>query len=337
MMGTPPLSAQKAADDIRVAWAQHLERERRVAEPHPYVYASAWRPCTRRLVYDMRAPQIKPPFSSDVLAKFRRGVDRERDLLADLGAVGRNAEPPFLVIGQQEAFRLKDHKGRVAISGKVDAQLQIGGVKAPLEVKTWSTHLTDQIDTFADLFDSPWTRPGAYQLLAYLFGAGAPFGFMLLDRSGLPGVLPVELEPHLDRMEDFLQKAEQAIDHVEADTLPAYLVGDAAECTRCDWYGHTCLPPLIAQARAALTDPALEQALERRETLQAAAGEYAALDKAVKTQLRGTMSAVIGAFALNGRWSKQSRLNLPEALKRQYTVTDPQGRFTLDITKVNAR
>ena len=335
-MTTPARTASDIAHQIEGAWAAHLARDRRASAPHPYVYASAWRPCTRRMVYDMRA-LTKPEFSPDTLAKFRRGADRERDLLADLGAVGRNTDPPFQVIGQQEAFRLKDRKGRVAISGKVDGRLQVDGIKAPVEVKTWSAHLTDRIETFDDLFDSPWTRPGAYQLLAYLFGAGEPCGFLLLDRSGLPTVLPVELEPHLDRVEDFLARAEQAIDHVEADTLPEFLVGDAAECTRCDWHGHTCTPPLTAPSPAVLLDPALEQALERREILQAGAQEYMAIDEDIKARLRGTEHAVIGAFAIKGRWGKHSRLVVPADLKRQWTVTDPKGRFTLEITRVIQR
>jgi hypothetical protein len=321
------------ATSIADAWATHLSRQARPQTPHPYVYASSWRPCERRMVLDCLQPEQLPAWPPEVLAKFRRGDDRERDLLADLVRIGRDADPPFTVTAQQERYTLKDHKSRIAITGKVDARLEIAGVRAPLEVKAWSPFLVDRIETFADVFENPWTRSGGYQLLSYLYGAGEAFGFLLLDRSGIPRLLPVELDPHLDRMEEFLATAERVLDHLDAGTLPAYL-DDAAECRRCPWYGHTCNPPLRADAAVILADPELEAALERREALKAAASEYLDLDRQVKQQLRGVEQGVIGHFMVAGRWGKSSRLELPDDLKRQYTRIDPRGRFSLEIARL---
>jgi hypothetical protein len=228
-MSTAALSPDAIAQTIHTAWGSYLLRQRGPATPHAYVYASAYRVCERRMVLEMTHADQTPPWSADVLARFRRGDDRERDLLADLTRIGRDAEPAFTVVGQQQRFELKDHKGRIAITGKVDARLQMNGVRAPLEVKAWSPQMVQRIERFADLFENPWTRSGGFQLLSYLYGAGEPYGFLLLDRSGLPLLLPVELEPHLDRMEDFLARAERALDHREAGTLPDFLAGDRAE------------------------------------------------------------------------------------------------------------
>lgn len=331
---TDPVTPDVLAKGITEAWAAHLARGARPQSAHPYVYASSWRACERRMVLEMTQPEALPPWKPEVLAKFRRGDDRERDLLADLTRVGRDAEPAFSVVGQQERFELRDHKSRVAIVGKVDAQLKIAGATAPLEVKAWSPMMVDRIETFADLFDSPWTRPGAYQLLTYLYGAGVPFGFLLLDRSGIPALIPVELDPNLDRLEDFLARAERALDHRAAATLPDFY-DDAAECQRCPFYGAVCNPPLASVGAAVLNDPDLELALERRQALQAAGKEYERLDKDIKTQLRGVTQGVAGPFIIAGKWGKQSRIELPADLKTQYTVTDPKGRFTLEITKVD--
>jgi hypothetical protein len=328
------LTPAAIADTVTASWTRFLRTSSRPQTPHDYVYASAWRLCERRMVYELTQPERLPPWEPEVLAKFRRGDDRERDLLADLTRIGRDAQPPFLVIGQQERFTLKDHKGRTAIVGKVDARLAVDGVNAPLEVKAWSPLMTDRIETFEDLFGNPWTRGGGYQLLAYLYGAGQPYGFLLLDRSGIPRLLPVELERHLDRMEDFLARAERVLDHVAAGTLPDFLADDPGECRRCAWYGHTCNPPLVHVGAAVLTDPELEAALEKRETLKAAADEYDAIDRDVKARLRGVESGIAGPFQILGKWGKQSRLDLPADLKKQYTVTDPKGRFTLEITRL---
>lgn len=333
----PALTPTEIAGRIDAAYAAFLQREARPQIPHPYVYASAWRLCDRRMALELTQADQLPPWPPEVLAKFRRGNDRERDLLADLTRIGRDADPPFAVIGQQERFELRDHQSRVAIVGKVDARLEVDGRRAPLEIKAWSPHVVDRIETFVDLFNNPWTRSGGFQLLSYLYGAGEPYGFILLDRSGLPRLLPVELEPHLDRMEEFLGKAERVLDHVQAGTLPDYLENDSAECRRCPWFGQTCNPPLTATAAAILTDPELEATLERREQLKAAHAEFEDLDQAVKRQLRGVESGIAGHFQITGAWSRSSRVELPEDLKRQFTVTNPKGRFTLDITRLEGR
>src|SRR5262245_22381954 len=266
--------AETYASQIELAWHAYLTAHARPAQqPHASVYASAYRVCERRMVYELTGtPDQVPPWPTDVLAKFRRGDDRERNLLADLARIGRDAKPPFRVVSQQEHFKLHDRKGRVAITGKVDARLATDGVRAPVEVKACSPLVVDRIETFSDLFTQPWTRSGAYQLLAYLYGAGEAYGFLLLDRAGVPRLLPVELDAHLDQMEEFLARAERVLDHRDAGTLPDYL-DDAPECQRCPWYGGTCNPPITSASATVLTDPDLEAALERREQLKAARSE----------------------------------------------------------------
>jgi len=335
MTTTASSPAAAIAENIQRAWGTFLERGSRPQSPHASIYASAWRVCDRRMALELTQPETLPPWPVEALARFRRGDDRERDLLADLSRIGRDAEPRFSLIGQQERFTLKDHKGRVAISGKVDARLDLGDAgKPPLEVKAWHPNLVERIETFADLFENPWTIGGAHQLLSYLFGAGEPFGFLLLDRSGIPRLLPVELDANLERMEAFLVKAERVLDAVASGVLPPYLEGEPDECLRCPWYGAVCNPPLDAPAATILTDPALEAALERREEIGKIGREYCALDREVKDRLRGITSGIAGKFVIKGRWGKQSHLELPAALKAKYTTTDPHGRFTLEITKL---
>src|SRR5215831_11468257 len=102
--------AAELADRIQSAWGSFLARNARPQTPHPSVYASAFRVCDRRMAYELTRPHTLPPAAPELLAKFRRGDDRERDLLADLTRIGRDAEPAFTVIGQQERFVLRDHK-----------------------------------------------------------------------------------------------------------------------------------------------------------------------------------------------------------------------------------
>ena len=323
------------ADQIESAWGSWLTGSRRPVQSRQHVYASAWRVCDRRMVLDATKPGDLPPWPAETLAKFRRGDDRERDLLQDLRRIGRDAEPSFRVFGDQERFELKDRRGRVAIVGKVDARLELDGLtyRPPLEVKSWSPFVVDKLESFGDVFENPWTSSGGYQLLSYLYGAAEPFGFLLLDRSGIPRLLPVELDQHWDRVEAFLTKAEAVVDHIRAGTLPDY-IDDPGECHRCPFYGSTCNPPETMPGATVLTDPELEAALVRREALAAAAHEYDALDADVKKALRGVEHGFAGPFQIRGMWGKSSRVELPPELKKQFTVTNDRGRFTLEITRV---
>jgi len=334
MLAEQVMHPDAIAAGVLRAWETWLLRGRRSATPHQTIYASAWRACDRRMAYELTVPDQQPPFEAHVLAKFRRGDDRERDLLADLSRIGRDADPVFEIIGQQQRFELKDRKGRVVITGKTDARLRIGrDVSAPIECKAWAPTLVDRIETFEDLFESPWTRSGGYQLLSYLFGAGESYGFLLLDRSGLPQLLPVELDAHLDRVEEFLTRAERIRDHVDAGTLPDFY-DDAVECKRCPFYGAVCNPPLSARDVTVLTDPELEADLERWHALKPAGKEWESLDTRLKKQLRGIESGIAGPFSITGKWQKSSRVDLPADLKKKHTVTDLKGRFLLSIEKL---
>lgn len=338
----PDLVPADVGKAVERAWEAFLLADSRTASPHPnYVYASAWRVCERRMVYEATIPDQQPSFDAFTLARFRRGNDRERDILADLGRIGRNAEPEFKVVGQQDAFKVKDRKGRQVISGKVDAFLEIErsasrpqAWRAPIEVKAWSPNIVDRLETFADVFENPWTRSGGFQLLSYLYGHAHPAGFLVLDRSGIPKLLPVVLDEHLDRMEEFLSKAERVVDHALSGTLPPFLQNDAAECKRCPFFGSTCQPDLSAKDISVLTDPELEANLHRWHELRAAGKEFSSLDKSIKDRLRGVENGVAGPFSILGKWGKQSRVELPDDLKKKHTIVDPKGRFTLEIEKL---
>ena len=332
-MAAPALAASDFAAHVSDAWARYLMTDRSARPaPHDHVYASAWRLCERRMVLELQAPDSQPSYPAEVLAKFRRVAIASAILSRPHARRSRRGSPPE-VIGQQERFQLRDRKGRIAITGKTDARILAFGRSAPLEIKAWSPYLVDQIESFADLFDSPWTRSGAYQLPVVPLAPASPSAICYLDRSGLPRLIPVELDRHLDQMEDFLARAERVLDHHTAGTLPDYL-DDPVECQRCAFYGHTCNPPLSAVGAQVLTDPELEVLLDRRERLKGAADDFDHLDKDIKRRLRGVLRGIVGPFHIRGKWGNQSRIEMPEDLKKQYTKTDPKGRFTLEIIRL---
>jgi hypothetical protein len=331
----PELSAASFAERLSATWADMMTKDRNPPSPRQYVYASSWRACDRRLVYDMVAPDQVQPFSPDTLANFRRGQDRERELLIDLARVGRANDPPFEVVGQQERFELSDRKGRIVIVGKTDCRIKFGRTSAPVETKSWNVNTVARIHRFEDLFNNPWTRSGAYQLLCYLYGSNEPMGFMLLDRNGLPLILPVVLYDHLDKVEEFLSRAEIAMDHKKKGTLPGFHK-DPGECKRCAFFGTICQPPLKYDGAQVLTDPEILEMLEIRERNKKAAKDFEWCDKELKKRLRGVEMGIAGGFSLAGKYGANTTYDLPPAIKEEFKKVDPKGKFTLTITKVDS-
>lgn len=320
---------------VRDAWSEFLLSDRRKSEKHPYVYASSYRECERRMVFEMTQPDKQAPFEADTLANFRRGKDRERNLLADLKVLGRDCRIPFEVVREDERLEIKDSKGRVIIVGKVDAWIKFADrTAAPIEVKNWNANLSAGIKTFDDVLQGTWTKSGGYQLLAYMYATNEPVGFLLLDRAGIPRMIPVELYPNMETFETFLSKASDACDHADAGTLPDY-IQDASECKRCPFLGSMCNPPIAGGPGAnIITDPEVEQLLERREATKDARDEYEAIDKQIKARYRGLEYGIAGKFLLQGKYGNQTSYDIPEDVKLKYKHTDPKGRFTLTITRV---
>lgn len=344
------MNANEIATLIKDGWRKYIEMDERSSSARDYVYASQWRACTRRMFYDMTAPEALPPWDANTLARFKRGKDRERDMMIDLERVGSLVRPGFDRIGGQEPFVLSDRKGRKTISGKVDARIKFYGEPNayPVEAKSWSPNITASLETFEDVLAGKWTRSGAFQTLAYLLGAKEPIGFLLLDRPGLPELIPVELEAHYEEAEDFWRKAEEATAavHGEAD-IPDF-IDDPSECKQCPFFGSVCNPPIRDNSRMAVITDEEELAkigryVELKKALEVAGlDEFRALDKQLKEELRGVEHAIAGDAIITGKWGKQSVTLLPaevkaewDAIKREYTRTDPHGKFTLRIEAVD--
>lgn len=352
-MSTVLRSPSELAAGISKGFADFIQHEeqRTRGSKRAYVYASAWRACTRQMALEMLEPDKLPDFSVDTLANLRRGKDRERDLLADFTRAGRNSDPSFEVIGREERFELRDHKSRVVIVGKVDAQLKMGRQTFPLEVKSWNPNLVARVETFEDLFSNRWTRAGGHQILAYLLGNNQPLGFFLLDRNGLPKLLEVELDKHLHRMEDFLARAEIAMDAVDNLTMaPEYrkagidlppFIQDASECRYCGFYGSVCNPPSSSAGAEMIVDENWVQKVERYAELMASGEEFEALGKEIRKKFRGIDMAIVGNVLLEGRWQRDTRYELPEAVRMQidelkapFAKRIDEGKFFLDVTRI---
>lgn len=324
-------------NQIEEAWEKYVEEEqpRQFNEPREYVYASARRKCLRRMVLEARHPNAFTAWDTETKAKFVRGKEREMDLRRALSRIGQLCEPKFDFTAQQKSVHIYNKQGNLIISGKIDGMITVNGSQWPVEIKAWSQHLTDKIENFYDIYESPWTWGGAHQLLAYLYAENQPYGLLVLDRPGLPRLIEVNLEENLEQMEGFLRDGEVTHQHLRKGTLPDY-INDREECQRCPAYLSLCTPPAFAQkGEEPLVFPSaeLESLLDERNSIEVPGKRFEVLDHDLKKHFRGVENGVCGKWSIQGKWQKNTTYSVPIEIKKQYEVVDEQGKFFLKFIK----
>lgn len=332
---------------IEEGWRRHISslKPPRASDARDYVYASSRRACQRRMVHECINPEFFPDFDVETKAKFIRGEQREIDIRQALERVGQLSMPSFNVIGQQERISIYDRQKRKVISGKIDGKIQWESKTLwPFEVKSWSPFLTDSIFKFADLFESPWTKAGAFQLLSYLYAMEQPYGLLILDRPGIPRLIQVDLEPNIHLMEEFLRDAESVREHIDAGTLPDF-IDDPKECRRCPLIGAHCNPPLSYAGAKFITDDETLMMIQHHEDTYEAKNSYDKTHKKLAEIINDLTpkevgkddktKIVAGRFVIDAWRGKSTTAKLPDDVKKQYTTTDPFGKFYFEITEVD--
>jgi len=326
------------------AWDTDLRRQIRPVEPGsvPYrpvnAYASKLKRCARAIALDMMHPEDDPFDQPIQIERMEQGKEAHHAVLARLGRAGRFSDPQFKVVEQEHRFEVKD-RGTVVVTGKMDGRLAFdGGSKPPIEIKSGKS--VQGCETIEDLDAGVWTRGYVDQLLAYLYADDRQpeprWGILFLEQfSGLPTAIRVDLEPHLGRVETFLQRARAAVDarHGRAELPP--FIEDRAECRRCQHMGKSCSPPVdFGPGARIISDPELIEAAEIRARNRVAYEEYERADKRLKEALRGTELAILGNFQATGTWQRSTKYEIPDEVKKQYASEDPHGRFLLKIERV---
>lgn len=332
------MRADEVVTAVTTGYADWLgaRRSEPIREPRSHVWASGRRKCVRAMALDLLHPDEGwEDVSVDRLARMHGGEHAERAIVSDLLQVGPRCRPPFEVVEGQQRIEIRDGKGRLLITGKIDGALRFAGSPAriPFEVKSGVTF--QRADTIEDLERSPWTRHAPDQMLAYLLAKSEPVGLLVIPKPGPPTFIPVVLDEHRQRAEGFKADAAVAIDaRFGLAPMPPF-TSDTGECRRCPHFGKSCAPPLdFGPGVRLLADPDLEAALQTRESARDAHLEYERADKLVKARLRGVPEAIVGPYHVNGRWQSRKVCELPPEIKRQYETVNDQGAWLLDVERV---
>jgi hypothetical protein len=337
-------------EKLREGWRQHVAanqaRERSKTAP-PYLYASGWHPCDRKLALDLIAPEDREEFGHETLERFDRGVEIERMMVARLMRAGAFAG--FQVEAGQKRYEilgrdLRHDDGRLipVIVGKIDGMIRFGDdVRRPIPFDVKSGISVQHCRTVEDLRAGRWTRGMLYQLVAYCYAEAAEVGLLVIDKPAGPEFIEVRLEDHLDEMEEFLAAAEVAVLCQALGTADEHLhfIDDRSECFTCDHRGKSCNPPMEAQlGYRVINDEEVRELAETVTRLGDSGREFGKADRALKKKLRGVeLGSICGEYDVVGKWQKSSKKVYPEACAscgapvEATTETNDRGRFKVEV------
>lgn len=255
--------------------------------------ASSIGPCEREMYYEIHDWDKRPVPEAWLMARFQEGVDQERKVVRDLLDLGIEME------AGQSPIEIKDRKGRVILTGKIDGMIRYKGKKVPCEVKSLDPNIYNTLETAEDFNRYTWARKYPLQLLSYMYGHGYDEGiFIVTDCKGHWKILPMALD--YAQMEEILQKCERVMDAIASGNAPDF-IKDASVCRKCWALGRVCAPPLdFGPEMAVIDDPEIEVKLAKRQELQPQVKEYDTLDKELKAYFKGRPKSLCGDWQIMG-------------------------------------
>ena len=315
-------SPEALARVLKDAWNHHLvaENEKRGSWRPKNVYASQSHPCVRNMALNMIDPEARPPLEANSLNRMLFGREVEDFVLRELNIAGKYSTPKFQVVGQQERIEIRDRNGRVVITGKKDFGVKFDGIQrvCPGEIKFGDAVV--RIEELGDFEHGRWTRSMPKQLMSYMFGTGEPLGFLILPKLKGFHPIPVLLEDHLDKMEEFLTDATTAVDAKEAweaavesgaseedkqSVLPPF-IDDKSECASCDHFNRSCFPDTDYGEGIQVLPESVGVDLDIMARTKEAHREYEKAERNVSPKLKGIPQALAGEFIITGKWQRGS-------------------------------
>ena len=262
--------------------------------------------CLRKLVYWRTAWDKAIPHSLDLQYIFDEGSHQEEVLLRDLQEAG------VRIIEQQRFFEWREYE----ITGHIDAKVLVEGEAYPLEIKSMSPNVWNQMENLSSLKKFPWTKKYLSQMVIYLLMSNSEVGIFLFKNKSTGRVkqFVVELERFWDLGDELLEKAKRVNECVRKNVLPEAEI-DEDDCPNCP-FRHLCTPEFKREAMSFEEDPELSKKLERWMELKPLVKEYEALDRELKKTLEGKDRMVVGDFLITGKWVERKMPPQPERVIR---------------------
>lgn len=269
-------------------------------------YASNIPDCKRQMVYSILDWDKKDTPDDGLLSLFEAGKKEENNIIKMLLDLG------FEVINQQNPINIKNRKGEIICTGRIDGKIVYKGLKIPYEIKSMNDYSFQQLNTIEDFEKSPLHRKYIKQLQLYLIGNEIEVGMFIISNFRQIKLIPVYLDYGL--CEQITQQLESAWEFVKQKKYPDPITYNPKICDWCPWE-FLCTKQVTNKPAELINNKELEELLERRFELEQSAKEYKELDERIKAPFKknGVLNAIIGTkFEIIGR--KQARTSYNTAL-----------------------
>lgn len=276
--------------------------------------ASAISSCSLQMYFARMRSEDRAKWNTWTQGTVEDGKHEERLILQELMEDGWELE------AAQAQVDIKDARGRVVLTGKIDTKIRWEGHKVPLEIKRVQPYIFKQASEkgTAILLLRSWTRKYLWQIQTYLYQHNEPRGILVLS-DGLGHRLFLVVTLDLSEMETILKTCEAVEDAVEAKTPPPPLpLFDPDICGRCNWQ-HICPVERGGAGAEIITDGEIVELLEERDRSKDGRDAYEAADKRVKDLLKERERVLVaGKWLVTGQWKERSVSAKPASVSRYW-------------------
>ena len=242
--------------------------------------------CDRQMTYSVLDWDKKPLHDWELQARFDVGNLVERETIRELEGLG------FKVTLSQLPVQIKNRKGEIIATGKIDGFIEHGGMKFPLEIKSMNVNVFNRIKSVDDLQKQPYLRKYTRQITMYCYGHNQEQGILLLnDCLGHWKIIPIYLD--YAEGERILQRLERVHEAIKAKKYPDRIPYDYDQCGKCS-FAAICLQDIVNTPADFIENEQLEADLDRHEELKPAAREYDHLHEKLTETFQKIEKAVVG-------------------------------------------
>lgn len=279
----------KLADEIVTKRKEQLRRNNQRWIPHNF-YASSIPECTRQMVHSILDWDKRELADDGLLALFESGKKEENNIIKMLLDLG------YEVVQQQNPIQIKNRKGEVICTGRIDGKIIYNGVPIPYEIKSMQDYSFQQINSIEDFENSPLHRKYIKQLQLYMYGNEIEVGMFIISNFRQIKVIPITLNYEL--CEQIIQQLERAWEYVKKKEYPEPITYNPKIC---DWCQFEFLCPHYKENTPAelIENKEMEELLQRRAELEEAYKNYKQIDEQIKAPFK--KNNVLHAF-VGTRW-----------------------------------
>ncbi len=308
--------------DIKSGIHKVLQREKKQYPQHINRISGLDDPCLRRLYYSRAAWDQAAETDDGLQGIFGTGNALEPVIEEIVIGVGLASTPRWRIVGKQ-LLTNDDLLKKYQISGTIDGllQVEIDGrweTIAVIDIKTCSPNIYPTINCYDDLGRYPWTKKYRGQLQLYALAHNVDMCFILfVNKTNLYDMKFIEFPVDMSYCEGLLQKADIVNGAIENNEPPDG-VDTQHICNDCRFLSY-CAPDLsIGSGTKIVTDPDLENNLERLQELEATGKEYATLKKLIDKQLARGQNLSCGRFLVT--WKQGVRKYKAQPAKDAYEL-----------------